>query len=203
MTVAADDVLRVVASMLWTDGDVNQNVFNCKVTGGGAPWADTDIIDDCEDWLDNLYANLTNYASDEIDGNEVIVYKYDTVGADWDEVGSQSWVWNPTQVADYLPKAVAGLVRLWTVDPDVQGKKYVAGLTQGHNEDGLWGSTMLTALLAFAADWYLPFVGAASGATFTPGIWSVVNLVFKAAVDHIAANAIPAYQRRRIRNVGI
>ena len=56
---------------------------------------------------------------------------------------------------------------------------------------------------AFAADWYLPFVGAATGATFTPGVWSVVGLLFKAAVDHIAANAIPAYQRRRKRNVGI
>lgn len=203
MTVATNDILRVVASMLWDDGDVNQNVFNCKITGGGGPWDDTDVIDDCEDWLDNLYANLTTYVTDHMDGNEVIVYKYDAVGDDWDEVGSQSWTWNPTEPNDYLPKAVAGLVRLWTEDPDVQGKKYIPGLTEDHSVDGLWVGSLLTPMLAFAADWYLPFVGATSGATFTPGIWSVVGTVFKAAVDHVAANAIPAYQRRRIRNVGI
>lgn len=203
MSITDGTILRVVASMLWSDGNVNQNVFNCVVTGGGSPWDDVDVVDDMEDWLDNLYLNMTGVCSDELDGNEVLVYKYDAIDDDWDEVGSQSWVWNPTQVGDQLPRGVAGLVRLWTTDPDVQGKKYVPGLTENAVDDGLINATTLTALLAFAADWYLPFVGATSGATFTPGIWSVVGTVFKLAVDHIATSAIPAYQRRRKRNVGI
>lgn len=203
MTVVAGDILRIVASFLWTDGNINQNVFNAVVTGGGSPWPDTDIVDDAEAWLDNMYANLTTSMSDEIDGNEVIVYKWDSVDQDWDEVGSQSWTFNPTQVTDQMPRGVAALVRLWTVDPDVQGKKYIPGLTEGDFLDGLISSTILTAMLAFAADWYLPFTGGVSGASWAPGIWSVVGSVFKAGVDHIAANAIPAYQRRRKRNVGI
>lgn len=203
MSVADGDVLRIVASMLWTDGNVNQNVFNVIMGGSGAPWDDVDIIDDAQDWLDDMYANITAHASDEIDGNEVIVYKYDAVGDDWDEVGSQSWTWNPTSVTDQLPRGVAGLVRLWTEDPDVQGKKYIPGLTESSVNDGLFNAGVLTDLLAFAADWYLPFVGAASGGTFTPGIWSVVGKLLVEAVDHIASSAIPAYQRRRKRNVGI
>lgn len=203
MTVATGDILRVVASMLWTDGNVNQNVFNIKPTGGGGPWDDADVIDDCEDWLDDMYANLTSFCSDELDGNEILVYKYDAVGDDWDEVGSQAWGWNPTVASDQLPRGVAGLVRLWSEDPDVQGKKYIPGLGESTATDGLFTGAAITALLAFAADWYLPFVGATTGATFTPGIWSVVGTVFKAAVDHIAASTIPAYQRRRKRNVGI
>lgn len=203
MTVVDNTILRVVASFLWTDGNVNQNVFNCKVTGAGAPWDDQDILDDMEDWLDDMYANLTTGMSDEIDGNEVIVYKYDAVGDDWDEVGSNSWTFNPSQAADQLPRGVAGLIRLWTTDPDVQGKKYIPALSEIGLTDGLFTSSTLTALLALAADWYLPFVGTATGGTFTPGIWSVVAKVFKAGVDHIAASAIPAYQRRRKRNVGI
>jgi len=203
MTVADGTILRVVASMLWTDGEVNQNVFNCKITGAGAPWADSDVIDDCEDWLDDMYANLTGHCIDKIDGNEVIVYKYDTVGQDWDEVGSQSWTWNPSSASDDMPRGVAALVRLWSTDPDVQGRKFIPGLTEGWTVDGLIGAAVITDLLAFAADWYLPFVGAASGGTLTPGIWSVVGTVFRAAVDHIAASAIPAYQRRRKMNVGI
>lgn len=203
MSIVTGDILRIVASMLWTDGNVNQNVFNVVITGAGSPFDDLDIIDDAEDWLDNMYANLTSSVSDELDGNEVIVYKYDAVDDDWDEVGSQSWVWDPTSTADQLPRGVAALVRLWSTDPDVQGKKYLPGLVETALTDGLWPSSALTVFLAFAADWYLPFTGATSGATFTPGIWSVVGKVLKAGVDHIAASGIPAYQRRRKRNVGI
>lgn len=203
MTVAENDILRIVASMLWTDGNVNQNVFNCKVHGASPPYEDGDIADDAEDWLDNMYANFTTICSDEIDGNEVLVYKYDAVGGDWDEVMSQSWIWNPSVTLDQIPRGVAALARLWTEDPDVQGKKYIPGFTEGSFTDGLINSTELTAMLAFAADWFLPFVGAASGATFTPGIWSVVGKLLSIGVDHVAASAIPAYQRRRKRTVGI
>lgn len=203
MTIVTGDVLKVVAAMLWTDGNVVQNVFALKVSGAGSPFADQDILDDCEDWLDNMYLNLTASCSDDLDGNECIVYKYDVPGADWDEVGSNAFVWDPTNVTGQLPRGVAGLVRLWTTDPDVQGKKYLPGFSEGSLTDGLFVGGLLTVMLAFAADWYLPFVGATSGATLTPGVWSVVQLAFLAAVDHVAASAIPAYQRRRKRNVGI
>ena len=203
MSITSGEILRVVASFLWTDGNVAQNVFNVVPTGGGSPWDDQDVVDDCQDWLDDMFANLSGDMSSELAGNEVIVYKYDAIDDDWDEVGSQAWTLTCTQGLDQLPRGVAGLVRLWTTDPDVQGKKYIPGLTEGAVTDGLIVSAIVTKLLDFAADWYLPFVGATSGATFTPGIWSVVGTVFKAAVNHIAASAIPAYQRRRKRNVGI
>ena len=203
MSVVTGDVLRIVASMLWTDGNISQNIFNVKLSGAGGPWDDSDVADDAEDWLDDMYANMTSSVTDELDGNEVIVYKYDAVGDDWDEVQSQAWSWNPSSAGQQLPRAVAGLIRLWTEDPDVQGKKYVPGLVEETSDDGLFNAATLTVLLAMAADWYLPFVGSATGATFTPGVWSVISKLFVAAVDHVAANAIPAYQRRRKRNVGI
>lgn len=203
MSVSTGDILRVVASMLWTDGNVNQNVFNAEISGAGGPWDDQDVVADAEAWLDNMYANMTTQCSDELDGNEIIVYKYDSGDADWDEVASEQWVWNPSQAADQLPRGVAGLVRLWTTDPDVQGKKYIPGLTEGNIVDGLLDAGPITALLAFAADWFAPFVGGTTGATWTPGIWSVKNAAFFAAVDHVATSTIAAYQRRRKRNVGI
>lgn len=203
MSVADNDILRVVASLLWTDGEINQNVYNCKVSGGSGPYDDQDVTDDMEDWLDNMYANFVSSMSDEIDGNEVLVYKYDPVDDDWDEVASQSFTFNPTAAVDQLPRGVALLCRLWTTDPDVQGKKYVPGLVETNVTDGLFAGAILTNALAYAADWYLPFVGAASGATFTPGIWSVAGTAFFAGVNHLAASAIPAYQRRRKNNVGV
>jgi hypothetical protein len=203
MSVVPGDVLRVVAQFLWTDGNVNQNVFNALLSGAGSPWSDSDIADDAEAWMDNMYLNLTSQTSDELDGNEVIVYKYDAIGIDWDEVASQAFTWNPTSTSDQLPRGTAPLVRLWTIDPDVQGKKYIPGQTEDGIIDGLYVSSLLIDLLAFAADWYLPFTGAVSGATWNPGVWSVVQAAFKTGVNHIAASAIPAYQRRRKRNVGI
>ncbi len=203
MSVVPGDILRVVAQFIWTDGNINQNVFNALLSGAGSPWDDADIADDAEAWLDNMYANLTGLTSDELDGNEVVVYKYDTINDDWDEVSSQAFTWNPTGADQQLPRGTAPLVRLWTEDPDVQGKKYIPGSTESNLVDGLYDSTLLTALLAFAADWYLPFTGGTSGATWNPGVWSVAQLAFKTAVNHLAASAIPAYQRRRKRNVGI
>ncbi|MCK5563615.1 MAG: hypothetical protein KAJ07_00070, partial [Planctomycetes bacterium] len=196
MSITDGTILRVVASFLWTDGNVNQNVFNCVITGGGSPWDEVDVVDDLEDWLDDMYANLTTSLSDEIDGNEIIVYKYDAIDDDWDEVGSQSWTFNPSGAGGQLPRGVAALVRLWTTDPDVQGKKYIPALTENVLDEGLLPAATITALLAFAADWYLPFVGATSGASFAPGIWSVAGTVFKLAIDHVATSTIPAYQRR-------
>ena len=203
MSVLPGDILRVVASFLWTDGNINQNVFNALLSGAGSPWSDSDIADDAESWLDNMYANLSAFMSDEIDGNEVIVYKYDTINDDWDEVASQAFTLNPTDTFDQLPRGAAALALLWTEDPDVQGKKYIPGTCEDYLTDGLYTSGMLTAMLAFAADWYTPFTGGTSGATWNPGVWSVAQTAFKTGVNHIAANAIPAYQRRRKRNVGI
>ncbi|GAI53633.1 unnamed protein product, partial [marine sediment metagenome] len=175
MAVIDTDILRVVASMLWSDGNVAQNVFNCVVSGGVGPYTDSDVADDMEDWLDNMYANITAGVSDELDGNSVTVYKYDSGDDDWDEVFSQAWGWNPTAVGDQLPRGVAALIRMWTEDPDVQGKKYIAGWNETDCTDGLFPAPSLVTFLAFAADWVLPFVGATSGATFTPGVWSVVG----------------------------
>lgn len=203
MAVVTGDILRVVVQNMWTDGNINQNVFNAQVSGGGGPWDDADIADDAAAWADNMYLNITASASVFLDGNLITVYKYDAVGDDWDEVSSAAFTWNPSSVGEELPRGTAPLITLWTEDPDVQGKKYLPGMVESDLTDGLYSGALLVNLLAFAADWYLPFAGGTSGATWTPGVWSVVLSAFLAGVDHVAASAIPAYQRRRKRNVGI
>jgi hypothetical protein len=203
MAIQDTDILRVVASLLWTDGEINQNVYNCVVSGGAGPYSDEDVGDDMIDWCENLYANMVGKMSDEIDGNSVTVYKWDSGNEDWDEVTSNAWVFDPNAGTDQLPRAVSALVQLWTEDPDVQGKKYLPGNTEANAENGLWVAGMITSLLGFGADWLTPFVGAGAGATYTPGVWSVVQQAFLAAVDHFSTSTIPAYQRRRKNNVGI
>lgn len=203
MSITDGTILKVVASCLWSDGMVTQNVFNAVITGAGAPWAEADVVADAVAWADNMFANMTTNVNTSVDGNTIHVYEYDSIDDDWDEVGSDAWTWNPSGTSDQLPRGNAALINLWTTDPDVQGKKYLAGLMEGSILNGLITASVLVDMLAFAADWATVFVGGTSGGTWTPGIWSVAGTVFKAAVDHYAANAIMAYQRRRKRGVGI
>lgn len=203
MSVTDGTVLKMVVSLLWTDGNIIQNVFNAVVTGGGSPWDNADIVLDAISWAEDLYFNLTGGTSDELDGSQVQVYEYDSVDDDWDEVGSGAFVWDPAGTAEQLPRGVAGLINLKTTDPDVSGKKYIGGMLESNNVDGLWSAAILADFLSFAVDWYASFVGTDSGATWSPGIWSVKDTVFKLALPSVVIPTVPAYQRRRKRGVGI
>lgn len=203
MSVSVGDILRVVAVIQWLDGDIMQNVFNAVIGGAGGPYTDSDIVDDGVAWLDNMYANLTPTWTNEIDGSEVRVYIWDTVDQDWDEVGSGAWTWNPGGAGDFLPRGVAGLINVKTTDPDVSGKKYLGGLTEAHNTDGLLNATWLAASALFAIDWATDFVGGTSGADWEPGIWSPTESLFFNMSGTVLIPAIPAYQRRRKDGIGI
>lgn len=203
MSVTAGTILKVVVSSIWTDGNIIQNVFNAVVTGAGSPWDNEDIVEDAVSWAEDLFFNLTGGTTDHMDGSQVQVYEYDSVDDDWDEVGSQAFVWNPTNASEQCARGVAALVNLKTTDPDVSGKKYVAGSTEGSLTDGLWSSSWLASLLSFAVDWYAGFVGTDSGADWQGGVWSPTDTVFKSAIASVVIPAIPAYQRRRKRGVGI
>jgi len=203
MSIPEGTILRMVVSLLWTDGNVMQNVFNAIVTGAGGPWDDDDIVEDAVSWAEDLYYNLTARVSDEVDGSQVQVYEFDPGDVDWDEVGAQSFFWNPTNDAEELPRGVAGLINLKSIDPDVSGKKYIGGLTEGNAIAGLWEVNTLASMLSFGVDWYAPFVGTDSGADWNPGIWSTKGPVFKLAGTTLIIPSIPAYQRRRKRGIGI
>jgi len=202
MTVATGDILRVVATMLWDDGNIMQNVFNAVVTGGGGPWADADIIDDAETWLDDMYSAFTTIAVDVVSGNQLQVYKYDAVGDDWDEVGSKAWGWAPSSVGEQMARGVACLIGARTENADVSGRKYIGALSEAQLVLGLWNATIAAAGLLWAADWITDFVGSDSAADWGPGVWSPTLKELVEFSDSISVTLIPAYQRRRKRGVG-
>ena len=43
MSLTVGDVLKIVATIAWTDGDLAQNVFNAVLTGSGGPFDEDDI----------------------------------------------------------------------------------------------------------------------------------------------------------------
>ena len=203
MTVSTGDILRIVATLLWTDGNVMQNVFNAVITGGTGPWDNEDVIGDALTWIEDVYANLVNHVSDEVDGSQIQGYKWDTVGLDWDEVASENWVFNPANLTDQIPRGAAALLNLKTTDPDVSGKKYFGGISEDRITDGLYTATFMTGLIAAGVDWATDFVGSVTGAAWDPGVWSPTHEAFYSAGTVIIIPFIPAYQRRRKRGIGI
>lgn len=203
MTITVGDVLRVVCTLVWTDGQIAQNVFNAVIGGTGGPYDESDIVDDALAWIGVIFANAVTSMSDEIDGSQVQVYVYDSIDDDWDEVGSIGWTFNPSNAADQMPRGVAGLTTSGSSDPDVQGKKYWAGFTENAAVDGLWVAAQLVIFLAMAEDWVTPFTGSVSTADWVPGIWSPTETNFFPSNENILATAIPAYQRRRKQGYGV
>lgn len=203
MSITVGDVLKVVAVLQWVDGDIMQNVFNVIVAGSGGPYDDADVVDDMLEYVENMYAEIVTGVTDDLDGSEVRVYIRDFVDDDWDEVGSVPWVFNPSDTDEYLPRGVAGLINVKTSDPDVNGKKYIGGLTESGAVDGLVGNGLLVLYAAFAVEYVTLFAGTTSSADFMPGIWSPTRGNFFYMSGAIIIPAIPAYQRRRKQGVGI
>lgn len=203
MSITDGTILKVVCTMTWADAEVNQNVYNAVITGGGGPWDAEDVLEDALDWASEMYAELNDFMHEDLTGSHVTVYEYDSVDDDWDEVGEISWNYHPGGVGDPLPRGIAYLVNAKSLDPDLSGKKYIPGTMEARLDDGLWSSTLLTALAAFAVEWLTGFVGFTTSATWTPVIWSVLREVAYPTTGTAIIPAIPAYQRRRKMNVGI
>lgn len=203
MSITVGEILQIVAVIQWLDGDIMQNVFNAVVSGSGGPFTEADVVDDMEEWMDEVFANITGRVSDECDGSEVRVYVYDPIDDDWDEIGTNAWVWDPSAAGEQLPRGVSSLINCKTADPDVNGKKYFGGFTETDSSDGLWDAAHLTAMGLTGLDWITAFVGSTSGADFTPGVWSPTRTNFLQMSGQIVIPTIPAYQRRRKQGVGI
>lgn len=202
MTISDGTVLRIAVSLLFTDGNLAMNVFNAVISGTGAPWDEQDVVDDAITWMDTLYANMTGSITATLDGSEITVYEYDPIGDDWDEVGTGAFTWNPTSAGEALPRGVAALLNVRTIDPDVSGKKYLAGWTEGSNDDGTWVGAALATLADVTDDWITPFAGAETLGTWAPVIWSVVAKTPYLMSGASSVPTEPSYQRRRKRGVG-
>lgn len=203
MSIDTGTILKLVATLAWTDGNLMQSIFSLLISGGGGPWDEDDVIDDLLAWIGVLYGNFGGMISDEVDGSQIQVYQYDPIGDDFDEVGSDAWVFDPNEATEQLPRGSAMLIGGRTVDPDVLGKKYIGGLCEGGLADGLYSSAELIGGVGFAEDWVAPFVGGTSSADYAPGVWSVKQNDHVSFRDAYYVSAIPAYQRRRKRGVGV
>ena len=201
MSVENGTVLKAVQHITMPDGvdHINTFYFNCDFA---ATQADADVLDAVEVWIEQLYGYIDDLLSDELTMGELEVYERDTVLGRWDLLGTEAPTVTFVATSEMLPHGVAALVRAYTVNPRVISRKYIGGLTEGAQEDGVWNSTCITALTAFGNAWDNTREVSTNN-TLVPAVWSTVTL---GALDLNGTEVVPtapAYQRRRRPGVAL
>lgn len=203
MAITDGTVIRVVASLLFPDNVIAQNVFHLVATdlsGGNDP---DDVVQDMEEYIDDIYDAFDGFISDIIDPGEIKVYEYDPVDDDFDEIGTGVMTTAPTGATEMLPHGVAVVQNFYCLDPDVQGRKFWGGIIEASNEDGSWGASLITGFIAGAALVVANFTSTVLSNVYAPVVWSPTQLDAVPYTGVVGTNVVPGYQRRRKPGVGI
>lgn len=203
MAVADGAILRIVASLLFPDSVIAQNVFYAVFADTGTSDDEQDVVDDLADWVDAMYTDIAQFILATIDPSGIKVYNYDSGDDDWDEVGDAALTFTPIGSGEMVPHGVAQVVHAKTTNPDIQATKFLGGLPEGNKSASTPTAPALAAYGNFNDTWVTPFVGTATGADFAPGVWSPTRTNFFLFSGTTVVNGVLGYQRRRKPGVGI
>lgn len=203
MAIPTNAILKVVASLAFPDSVIAQNVFYVLFSNDGGSDDDDDVLDDLEDWVEDMWTLILAAMADDVTMDDIKVYIYDGVDDDFDEVGTRTTDVTFTSGDQYMPLGVAIVSNAKTTDPDVYGRKYWGGFTEAVNDDGHIAAGYPSDFALLAGEWITPFTGAASGSEFVPGVYSLTRQAFYAFNGVADTNLVWGYQRRRKPGVGI
>lgn len=203
MAVAVNDILKVAVSMVFPDDVIMMNVFHLIIDAINGAGDDGEIGDDMVGYTEKVYADLGANVSSGINAVEIKVYVWDSVGQDWDEVSARTWTDAFADAADPLPHGVALVQSFRTTNPDVDGRKFWGGFTEGDQASGSWVAGILTDAIATGVDLIALYTDGTSGNVYDPGVWSPTRVEFLDYSGTFLTNAIVGYQRRRKPGVGI
>lgn len=203
MAVSSGTILKIVASLLMPDATIAQNVFFAVISDLVTSDDEDDVVLDMVDYVESMYFQIIDSVSLSVAAAGLTVYVYDHVDDDWDEIGTTSWEDFFAGTGDMLPHGVAGIVHAYSIDPDVAGRKYVAGLIESVCSNSDLSGAAITELGLFGDLWTTPTTGTATGGGIAPGVWSVAQQNFKPFLNDYAVNGLVGYQRRRKPGVGI
>lgn len=203
MAISEGTVLRLVAGMLFPDNVVAQMVFHLVATDLSGGDDDATVVSDLKAYARLGLVDLIADIASDMACDEVVVYEYDPVDEDFDEVGRDDYTVIFTGAGDHLPHGVAAIINFLTTDPDVQGRKFIPGMIEGNSTDGGWVASLIANLVLAGVSWSEQYTDATSGNVYTPAVWSPTNLNAFGMIGHGAVSTIPGYQRRRKPGVGI
>jgi len=206
VAVDVGDVIRVVAEWEVPGSTIAQMVYHYRGSSGASVTPAT-LATAVEAQLTTSWANIANHVADTVLGTIITLYQWDFTNHQWDGIAEVAMTGiDGTAVAQMLPHGAAALCKISTALPRRQCRKYVMGMEEGTQDEGVWSGTALTNLALFAAA--LDSNLTAGALTLNFGAFNTEEAsplyeTFSAASGTVEAEAIVAYQRRRRPGTGI
>lgn len=66
MSLTTGDILKIVAVLVFDDGNILQNVFSAVITGAGGPWDDDEVVEDAGTWVQDILLELGAAMVDDV-----------------------------------------------------------------------------------------------------------------------------------------
>lgn len=204
MTVAAGDVIRVVAKMTDINGSQIQNVYFYKHQGTVSV-SDAAFLGALEVEMSTMYGHIEDNIPNTTTPLEIEADKVAFVGGDLttlSSVGAIDWTtWaGGVGSTDGLPQGNAAVINFPSGVAGVTGRKYIGPLTEGVQNNGKLDSSILTDLGTYAADLLAGFTAVTE--TIQPIIMSSKQSAPVAILGAVVRAAV-GYQRRRKAGRGI
>lgn len=203
MSLAEGVILKIALNILLNDEQTAMQIFWATLSDsvGSGPLDEDDVIDAAANWMDEIYAHVSDALADTITPGLVEVWEVDGPTGDLTPIGDGAASWTATSVVDSLPNGCAIIGSLKTTNTDVTGRKFIPGWGDEGAVDNNLAAGPLGKLVNFVAEWATVFVDA-NEVQLNPGVYSNTLNNFYLTSGVAVANAIVGYQRRRKPGVG-
>lgn len=192
---SALDIIQVIAEMTY----LGQQVMNVYHLLSSSAVSDSDVVTDVTTIIDGAYTNIDSILDGSLAPTSLRVLNL-TQNEELDLISWPTFTGGTIALAVGLPPGVAALVTYPTNVLGVRGRKFIAGLTENANSDGVIEGAALTTLEDLAVLTSDPFLGTASG---DPWSFCVVNEALQPRIiTGYQLGNIWAYQRRRRQGTG-
>jgi hypothetical protein len=146
------DVLRFVLTWILDNETIIQQVWHYLHKSGGdqnySVVLGAMVTSHTDAWNDHLVAEIT----EDLVGTQADLYLYNPATGFFDGVATSGQSMDGSAVGERMAHGVAALVKFPGVIQRYQGRKYIAGLTEGKVADSLIGTTTLANLALWAVD---------------------------------------------------
>jgi hypothetical protein len=195
------DIIRLVVEYSIPGASTVLNVFHWLIVDGGPD--SPDIIDDFEDWVTNVWGpDWTDLAASVASIIGLALDIVDTEGHVLENIGAETLAIAGGVGGEIGVAAASAFMKADTALPKTRGTKYIPGLGEGNLTDGILTVETLGDVALLFLDYISLYIGAVSGARYSPGVVSRTLTEFIEFEGGGYFTDVPAYQRRRKPGVG-
>lgn len=196
------DVFRFSVRLSLPSGQDHVNVYYFEAQGTGTA-LDQDFADDAIAFFDTLYSRFNSALSNAMDAVDIKIDKVDFVGGELvitENVGLFPFTTSgfvPGNSGDVLPPQDAAVIKLLTGIGKSYGRKFLGGLGENTQNNGVPESTLITQAASFISDmlagWQI-----ASTTDMEAGIMSTAVDAFVKFISGELSSVLGGQRRRRL-----